>query len=387
MNSKAKRPNAKTVVRGQPSWHLVSKEVEAWVTEMGGHLGPVTFDRRGKKLQPYSVAPWAEEPVDRSLPPLLQALRGDFFCLPFGGNATRFRQEQHPPHGETANAKWRFEALENNAGRHCLHLSLATKTRPGRVDKEITLIDGHNALYCRHTVSGMKGPMDLGHHAILKFPDEPCSGVISTSPFIYGQVFPEAFEQPENRGYSALQAGAQFNSLDKVPMRTGEVADLTRYPARRGFEDLIMLISDAELPFAWTAVTFPKQKFVWFALKDPRLLRNTIFWISNGGRHYPPWSGQHTAVMGLEDVTSYFHYGLAESARKNPLSARGIPTHLMLDPERPVAVPYIMGAVPGPSSFDRLVAIQPLIEEPAVNLVAASGTRVRVPVSTEFLKV
>lgn len=385
MNSKAKRANAKTVVRGQPSWRLVSNDVEAWVTEMGGHVGPVTFDRRGKKLQPYSVAPWAEEPVDRSMPPIIQALRGDFFCLPFGGNGTPFRKEQHPVHGETANAKWHFEALEAAGGHHCLHLSLAAKTRPGRVDKEITLIDGHNALYCRHTVSGMKGPMDLGHHAMLKFPDEPGCGVISTSPFIYGQVFPEAFEQPEKRGYSALQPGAQFNALDKVPMRTGEVADLTHYPARRGFEDLIMLISDAEHPFAWTAVTFPKQKYVWFALKDPRLLRNTIFWISNGGRHYPPWSSRHVNVIGLEEVTAYFHLGLAESVRPNSLAEKGYLTYLTLNPKQPLVVPYIMAVAAIPAGFDRLAAIEASSDKKSVTLKAESGKQAVAPLELDFL--
>ncbi len=76
-----------------------------------------------------------------------------------------------------------------------------------------------------------------------------------------------------------------------------------------------MLTADPKLPFAWSAVTFPKEGNVYFALRDPRVLRHTLLWISNGGRHYPPWNGRHTDVMGIEDATSYFHYGLAESAR------------------------------------------------------------------------
>ena len=75
--------------------------------------------------------------------------------------------------------------------------------------------------------------------------DAPGSGLVSTSRFVYGQVFPKVFEAPENRGYSCLKPGAEFKSLQKVPTLTGETADLTRYPARRGFEDLVMLVSDA----------------------------------------------------------------------------------------------------------------------------------------------
>ena len=119
------------MIDGQPSWRLASAQVEAFVTEMGGHLGPVTFDRKGRRLQPYSVAPWAEERTDPSLPPILKVLRGDFFCLPFGGNATPFGREKHPVHGETANARWQFRSLETIAGRSCLHLSLTTKFARG----------------------------------------------------------------------------------------------------------------------------------------------------------------------------------------------------------------------------------------------------------------
>jgi hypothetical protein len=376
---------AKQLVYGQPSWRLASPEVEAFVTETGGHLGPVTFELKGRKIRPYAVAPWVEEATVRSLPPVLKVLRGDFFCLPFGGNAKLFRGEKHPVHGETANAQWHFESVEYLQGRTCLHVSLETKIRPGRVDKKIVLMDGQNAVYCEHLVSGMRGPMNLGHHAMLKFPDKPGSGLISTSPFAHGQVFPEPFESPEQGGYSCLKPGAKFSSLKAVPMSNGEMADLSRYPARRGFEDLVMLVSDETLPFAWTAVAFPHQHFVWFALKDPRVLRETVFWISNGGRHYPPWNGRHVNVMGLEEVTSFFHLGLAESARPNPLSAQGFSTCLRLNPRHPLRVAYIMGVARIPPGFDRVASIEAVPGNRAILLRSESGRRREASVDLDFL--
>jgi len=373
------------LIQGQPSWRVASSQVEAFVTEMGGQLGPATFDRKGRKLKPYSVAPWAEERLDLSQPPIIKALRGDFFCMPFGGNATPFGREKHPVHGETANARWQFRSLETKAGRTCLHLALATKVRPGRVDKRIWLEDGQNTVYSQHVISGMGGPMNLGHHAMLKFPDVPGSGLVSTSRFVYGQVFPLAFELPENRGYSWLRRGAEFASLTKVPTITGETADLTRYPARRGFEDLVILVSDAEAPFAWTAVTFPQERYVWFALKDPRVLRETVFWISNGGRHYPPWNSRHVNVMGLEEVTSYFAIGLAEAVRKNPLSQRGYPTCLTLNPKKPLVVPYIMGIAGIPAGFDRVASIRAVPGKCAILLTSANGRQVQAAVDVDFL--
>ena len=386
MNTKARTQGEQRLICGQPSWHLASTEVEAFVTEMGGHLGPVTFDRKGRKLQPYSVAPWAEERIDPSLPPIIKALRGDFFCLPFGGNAIPFGREKHPVHGETSNARWRFRSLETKSGRSCLHLSLNPKVRPGRVDKRIWLVKGQNVDYSQHVVSGMSGPMNLGHHAMLKFPDAPGSGLVSTSRFVYGQVFPQAFELPENRGYSWLKPGAEFKSLEEVPSITGETTDLTRYPARRGFEDLVMLVNDVEAPFAWTAVSFPKERYVWFALKDPRLLRGTVFWLSNGGRHYPPWNSRHINVMGLEEVTSYFHLGLAESARRNPISRKGFPTCLALNPRKPLVVPYIMGIARIPAGFDRVASIRSARGHQAILLQSASGKKAEAVVDLSFLR-
>src|ERR1019366_2064332 len=386
MKTKAMAPGGKQIIHGQPSWRLASAQVEAFVTELGGHLGPITFDRKGRKLQPYSVAPWAEEQTDPSLPSILKALRGDLFCLPFGGNATPFGRERHPVHGETANARWRLQSLESREGRSCLHLTLKTKVRPGQVDKRIWVVEGQNTVYSQHVVTGMSGPINLGPHAMLKFPDSPGSGFVSTSRFIYGQVFPQAFELPENRGYSWLKPGAEFNSLEEVPTLSGETTDLTRYPARRGFEDLVMLVSDAELPFAWTAVTFPKERYVWFALKDPRVLRETVFWLSNGGRHYPPWSSRHVNVMGLEEVTSYFHLGLAESAANNPIARKGFPTCLALNPRKPLVVSYIMGLPAIPAGFDRVVSIQAIWGKRAILLKSASGKQAKAAVDVDFLQ-
>jgi len=376
----------KSVVHGQPSWRLANSQVEAFVTETGGHLGPVTFDRAGRRFKPYALAPWAEEETGPEMPPIIKVLRGDFFCLPFGGNATRFRGETHPVHGETANARWRFESLETRAGRTGLHLSLTTRIRPGRVDKRIHLQQGQNTLYCEHVVSSMRGPMNLGHHAMLKFPDEPGSGLVSTSRFLYGQVFPQTFELPARGGYSLLKPGAEFDSLDRVPTQTGETADLSRYPARRGFEDLVMLVSDTEAPFAWTAVAFPKQRLVWFALKDPRILRQTVLWHSNGGRHYPPWNGRHINVLGLEEVTSWFHPGLAESVHKNAISARGFPTCIQLNPGKALSVRYIMGVAPIPAGFDQVTQIEAGPGSATITLESASGKQVKTGVEIGFLQ-
>jgi hypothetical protein len=172
-----------------------------------------------------------------------------------------------------------------------------------------------------------------------------------------------------------------------VPTQSGECTDLSFFPARRGFEDLVLLESDDRPPLAWTAVTFPAEGYVWFALKDPRVLRQTILWLSNGGRHYPPWNGRHVNVLGVEEVTSYFHYGLAESVRKNPLSAKGGATFFRLHPNRPLVANYIMAIAPIPRGFDRVARIVPPTDAQSVRLESRSGKAIRVPLDVGFMGV
>jgi len=371
----------KSKVFGQPSWRIASDKVSAAITEQGGHLAPVKFQLGRRIVEPFSIAPWAEEKLSGGTPALLRSLRGDFFCAPFGGNDTPYRGEKHPPHGESANSRWQQEP--SPAGQP-LHLSLRTLARAGRIDKFIGLRKGETNLYCRHVISRMDGPMSFGHHAMLKFPEAEGSGTISTSRILYGQVAPVPFELPDARGYQRLKPGSLITRLDRVETSDGKPADLRRYPARQGFEDLIMLVHESEPDFAWTAVVFPKEGYVWFSLKDPGVLRSTVFWISNGGRHYPPWNGRHLGVMGIEDVTSYFHYGLAESARPNPVSRAGFATCVKLKKSVPFTVSYIMGVAAIPAGFGRVQSIQ---REPGgIVLSSPEGIRIKTKVDTKFLQ-
>jgi len=374
------------MIGGQLSWSFSSSTVKASVTEQGGHLAPVVFDRTGRKIKPYTIPPWSKEKLPDNLPQMLKVLRGDFFCMPFGGNESPYGKEKHLPHGETANKKWKFKDLIREADRVTIHLRMKPKVRRAVVDKKITVVDGHNAVYSRHIITGMSGKMTFGHHPTVRFPDKSLSGVISTSRIKYGMVSPQQVENPENRGYSCLQPGMKFERLNRVQMITGEYADLSRYPARRGFEDIVMLVTAPCEPFAWTAVTFPEERYVWFSLKDPAVLKQTLLWMSNGGRHYAPWNGRHINIMGMEELTSYFHYGLAESVQENCINKLGDDTYLEFNPDKPQAINFITAAVEIPDGFDCVKNIEPGKEQSSVILTANSGVHITVPIEYNFLK-
>jgi len=348
-----------SLIHHQPSWTLQSSHVDAALTRLGGQLGPVRFRLGRRTVDPFSVASWCGEPgTERIQPPLLRPLRGDFFCMPFGSSAEDWRSEAHPPHGECANGPWKATAPINRDGVTKLTASFRTKIRPGKLTKTIRLIDGHSVIYQTHTLQGYSGPMSLGHHPMLDFIRNG-TGHISTSKFRFGQVFPLPFENPAKGGYQALKPAATFRRLDSVPALDGSLTDCSTYPVREGFTDFIYIHHFDRPDFAWTTVTFPEQGFLWFSLKDPRLLACTAFWHSHGGRHYAPWNGRHRGVLGIEDLTSYFCLGLADSARKNALNRRGIPTVLQLNPRKPLVIPYIMGVAAIPKGFDRVLSAHP----------------------------
>ncbi len=373
--------SALKMIMGQSSWRLANKQVEVYLTRSGGNMGPVNFFHRKDTFSPLAVAPWHNEKAIVGAPPIQHVQRGDFFCLPFGANIAPYRGEKHPPHGETANGIWTLQEATDNR----LVAKLDCTIRPAQVRKEIAIQDGQHVVYIRHLIQGMSGSMCFGHHAMLHW-DGAEAGLISTSPFVFGQVFPDVFENPAEGGYSCLSPGAYFDNLAKVPKQDGSFADLTVYPARRGFEDLVMVCCEKNLPFAWSAAVYPKSRKVWFSLKDPAKLSSTVLWHSNDGRHYPPWNGRHLGVLGIEEVTANFAYGLAQSVSDNPIKKRGIETCRKFTASQPYSVPYIMASAVVPANFDHVAIIEPVAKS-KVRLVSKSGKIVYSSVNWEFLAV
>jgi len=168
-----------------------------------------------------------------------------------------------------------------------------------------------------------------------------------------------------------------------VPNSNGFASDLSRYPAREGFEDLAMVYAEQGSTFAWTAVTFPEEGYIWYSLKDPRVLSGTILWHSNGGRHYAPWSGRHRGILGLEEVTSYMHYGLAGSVRENPAQQEGYRTYFEMSPDQPLNVNAIIGVAPCGPSTGAVVEIVPV--EGGIQILTADGSTIGVQVDVDAL--
>ena len=376
------KPTVKTIVN-QPSWVIRSDSVELAVTKLGGHMSPVTFYRHsGRPLQPYYISPWQKERI-RTGVPVLDPLRGDFFCLPFGGNNT-VPGESHTVHGETATKKWTLVGASRTGDVTSLELRMELKVRPGRALKTLSLVDGQNVVYCRHVVEGFAGPTTMGHHATLAMPQQAQSVKVTTSPIRFGLTHPSPSGNPAGGEYQSLATGKRFARLEAVPTiwKDPAVTDCSLLPARPGFADILAVINQRAFP-AWTAATFRREGFVWFSLKDPSLLPATVLWIENHGRHAPPWSGRN-CCLGLEDVCGLSAEGLAPSVKPNAWTRLGVPTTVKMRADRPTAVNYIQGVLRVPAGFDEVAEIE--FGDDELTFVSPRGQKAKAPVRYDFLR-
>lgn len=373
-------------IDSQPSWLLRSNHVELAVTELGGHMAPVTFALDRQPVQPYYVSPWQNEGLTDFAAPVLAPLRGDFFCLPFGGNSNPYRGEQHPPHGETSSRPWTLVGAQHDEDFASLHIQLDTKVRPGTVHRQFTLINGHDAVYCRTLVEGFTGRSPFAHHASLRLPEKPGAMRISTSHFDIGRTYPGRSSDPASGEYQWTASDAPFKSLSKIPsvFKDQPPGDYTSLPTNRGFCDLMQQFEkpSKKPTISWITAVNTEENYLWFALKNPAAMPGRLFWIENHGRHSAPWSGRN-ATLGIEDGCMYFDRGIDASSKPNPISKQGIPTYANFKAAQPFEVRYIQGAIPIPARFEK-VAIVDFMPEGLI-LHSTKGQKVAIPVDYGFL--
>ncbi|HXR92586.1 MAG TPA: hypothetical protein VN750_20150 [Steroidobacteraceae bacterium] len=375
-------------VFGRRSFLMKTNCIDLALTVTGGHLAPVTFfPQDAHSIQPYAIAPWWSEPLEPATPSLLANLRGDFFCSAFGcGNMGPSAGTTLPPHGETANGIWHVMAHGSSSSGCWLQLGMELSAQGGHCDAVTALLSGQSVVYQRHDLGRLTGPINPGHHATLAFPATAGAGRLSFSRLKCAFTYPEPMERAETGGRSSLAVDVEITDLRQVPCTDGSMTDLMRFPARRGFEDLVILCTDPTVELGWSAVTFPENGFVWFSLRNPRQLSCTLLWFSNGGRDYSPWNGRHVNVMGIEDMTGYFDMGLAASRLRNPLTDRGVRTSLDPNGEGRISIPYIQGVARIPHGFDQVAEIEALNGGNRILLRADSGIEVTLPCYAEFLK-
>lgn len=341
-----------------PGWLLKANDIELFLTRQGGQHAPVTFFAgSGQPVQPYFLSPWQEEHPDLSAIPLLQYLRGDFFCLPFGGNAEPYQGEQHQCHGETAASDWAMTRAEEMDGVASFDFEMNTKIRPAHVVKHFEMRSGHSALYVRHTVTGMSGKMPYGHHTILQMPEAGEKMYFSAGKFDLGMTPTSTFSDPANWEYQYLASGEEFSSLEAVPtlFKKPAAADYSVYPSPVGYTDLFALLKKPSDAPAWAAAVYPERGYLFYSLKNAAELPSTTVWTSNSGRYEFPWNGA-ARCFAMEETCSYFADGLKPSVEENALTRKGWKTCGEFSPDKPFTVHHIQGVVRIPADFGKIAS-------------------------------
>lgn len=357
-----------------PTFDLISDTVKVSVTQSAGHMTAQFTLPDGQVISPYADALWDADDFPEQ-PNLLRYLRGDFFCLPFGP------QEAGNPHGDTANEAWKLESVTS----HTLTLS-QSQPMGAEVKKIISTQDGHSVIYLEHQISGLTGEWNYGTHPILEFNEmKDGEARVATSAFDFGSTYPGDFAVPADGEVQSLQKNAPFTSLTQVPLAEGGETDLTKYPARAGYEDLIMVShveATSEQPFAWTAVAF--KNHLWYALKKVEDFPSTLFWISNGGRPQAPWNGRHLKRMGLEDVCSHYCDSVDVSRLSSlTVGERKIPVTTPFNGST-VSLRNIQALAPIPEGFGLPVSLHP-IDNQTIEIRSENGHFIQSTVDWNFI--
>ena len=365
---------------GQSSYALASETTRTYTTVLAGNT-VAQFNLGGKWVSPFFIVPWWNEGWSDEVDPLINMFLGVFFCLPQGGDPTGCTGKSIAIHGNCCNDTWDYEDGAQEGGSHRLHLRFSDEV--GVIDKNLCFQDGQTWVYEDNVVSKCQGKYPVGYHPTLRLPEVPGSAHFAMSAFSEAFSTFESHEFPEKRGYSLLPNGLRITDLTKIRTAYGDEIDFTQQPIRQGFEDVFMSFNKGG-DFAYIAITYKEEGYVYFELKNPDILKNTMFWVSNGGRNYAPWNGRCRPVLGLEETTSFFHYGVERSVNPNPVTEAGHPTCAEFEADKRYHFPLIYGVAAVPKGFAGVAEIVP--EADGMTIVGVDGTRIPVGVDLSFLK-
>ena len=274
------------------------------------------------------VAPWAEEPVAAGLPGILQRLRGEWPCVPFGYTVTdptapaewaRLNGLSEPGeeiHGHSSNHPWSWEEGDGTSLRLAIDYPAGSPVR--RLVRTITPDPNAPAVAIELRVEIRDAcRLPFGLHPTFRLPAEAGAAHIEPAAFAEGRTYPGTVE-PSAPLFAIDRA---FASLKSVPGRDGGSIDASRLPFSDDTEELLQLNGIDGIVALANEADGHRVRLTWQKEHFPSLL----LWISNRGRKTAPWNGRHVA-LGMEPICSPFGLGPAVARADNPMTKAGTST-------------------------------------------------------------
>jgi hypothetical protein len=315
----------------------------------GAMLGPLTFLIDGdRQVSPLYLAPWAANEDRPPLSDMLQSLRGEWPCVPFGswrpadGFAPDWRrvigidQGSRYQHGYSSHADWTWSTVTSSEVE--LVCRYPDDDDIEELTRRVTPVPDRAAVDLELTVKARRHTrLPVGLHFTFCAPRTPAT----LRPGSYREAW--TYPGPPFEALQALAPDRRFNDLARVPAADGGFIDATSFPLPVPAEDVIQLngvdgrfaldlpADDCRVSLEWNAEHFP----------------SVMLWLSNRGLKASPWNGQHVA-LGIEPVCSAFGLGLATTRADNPLQRSGTATVIEFDPARPFRTRYRISAMPLP---------------------------------------
>lgn len=311
------------------------------IIQAQGAMVTARFDVGGRGIEPLYTAPWR----GWHGVPLLEKLRGDFLCVPFGEAPTSVRDYPGAwaaldpgttphPHGWSANGTWSLvPGGDPDEGVARLRLDYPEDDDVDRVEREVRCAPGR--IEFTDTVRVRRATrLPLGLHPILALPATagaahlrlPRCQTLATLP-----VPPEPT--------STLAANARFSDPTRAPRADGGTRDLTRLPLPDDTEEIVLVANPER---ARVELDNHEAGYRAYVEWDPEVLHHALLWFSNRGRPFAPWGGRNVC-LGVEPITSAFEQGAGISASDNPLTAEGIATAVALTPDDDLVIHHSIG--------------------------------------------
>ncbi|MEA5052926.1 MAG: hypothetical protein VB093_05710 [Propionicimonas sp.] len=322
------------------SVRVSSGNVSATVHRRGGMV-TATFAVGGVTVSPLHEAPWAGYPAD----PLLDQLKGDFVCVPFGiapASLAAFPPEwaELAPgktqygHGYAATHEWEVEHI--GAGSARLRVQYPDDDPVEWVAREVSCTD--SGVEVRDEVAVLRDArLPLGLHPMLHLPGR-AGGARLVPPACEAIV---TFPAPVDAS-SILQPNAAVADLASAPLQSGGTIDLTSLPLAVNTEELLMLCN---VTTSSARLDNHEEGYRVTLSWDSTLLKHCLLWFSNRGRSTAPWDGRNLC-LGIEPVTSAFDLGTVISTTANPLSTQGLSTAVDLGAGQVHSVSHTLSVEP-----------------------------------------